>query len=83
MTGAQTVMGSAEFVSFGDDKKHSSTLQTVLDLKSRGVTVFSVETTEISTTLWDATMYRRLMLHTSLAINFLMQMSKCLEPVML
>lgn len=47
-------MGSAELVSLGGDEEQCSTLQTVLDLKSRGVTVFGVETTENSTTLWDA-----------------------------
>ena len=52
---AQTAMGSAELVSLGGDEEQFSTLQTVLDLKSRGVTVFGVETTENSTTLWDAT----------------------------
>eukprot|EP00804_Cyclotella_cryptica_P021851 CCRYP_000834-RA/>CCRYP_000834-RA protein AED:0.09 eAED:0.09 QI:82/1/1/1/1/1/4/82/339 len=51
----KTAMGSAELVSLGADEEQPSTLQTVLDLKSRGVTVFGVETTENSTTLWDAT----------------------------
>jgi tRNA G18 (ribose-2'-O)-methylase SpoU len=52
----KTAMGSAELVSLGEDEEQKrSTLHTVLELKSRGVTVYGVETTENSTTLWDAT----------------------------
>lgn len=47
----KTAMGSAKYVSFGDED--ASTLQTVLDLKSKGHKVFAVETTENATSLWD------------------------------
>ena len=51
----KTAMGSAELVSLGDDQDQPiSTLETVLELKSRGVKVYGVETTDNSTTLWDA-----------------------------
>ena len=49
-------MGAAEYVSLGDDEASSSassTLQTVLDLKADGYTVFGVETTENATSLWE------------------------------
>ena len=49
----KTAMGSAELVSLGEDD-HISTLQTVLSLKSRGIKVYGIETTDNSTTLWDA-----------------------------
>jgi 23S rRNA (guanosine2251-2'-O)-methyltransferase len=50
----KTAMGAAELVSLGDSEASLSTLQTVLELKSEGVTIIGVETTENSTTLWDA-----------------------------
>lgn len=52
----KTAMGSAELVSLGDDDEDQimSTLQTVQALKSRGIKVYGVETTDNSTTLWDA-----------------------------
>ena len=46
-------MGAAEYVSLGDDGDASTTLQTVLDLKSKGYKVFGVETTENAISLWD------------------------------
>lgn len=47
-------MGTAEYVSLGDDEDaSSSTLKTVLDLKAKGYKVFGVETTENATSLWD------------------------------
>ena len=52
----KTAMGSAEYVSLGEDHSSTtspSTLQTVLDLKEKGVKVYGVETTENATTLWD------------------------------
>lgn len=52
----KTAMGSAEFVSLGEDEDQICTLQTVRDLKARGVRVYGVETTENSTTLWDTVM---------------------------
>jgi tRNA G18 (ribose-2'-O)-methylase SpoU len=51
----KTAMGSAELVSLGGCEDQVSTLQTVLALKSRGVKVYGVETTENSTTLWNTT----------------------------
>lgn len=52
----KTAMGSAELVSLEDDDEDQimSTLQTVQSLKSRGIKVYGVETTDNSTTLWDA-----------------------------
>lgn len=53
----KTAMGSAEYVSLGADDDETttlSTLQTVLDLKAKGVLIFGVETTENATSLWDA-----------------------------
>jgi 23S rRNA (guanosine2251-2'-O)-methyltransferase len=48
-------MGAAEFVSLGDDREDfSSTLNTVLDLKAKGVKVIGVETTENATCYWDS-----------------------------
>ena len=44
-------MGAAEYVSLGDDGDASTTLQTVLDLKSNGYKVFGVETTTENATL--------------------------------
>lgn len=49
----KTAMGAAEYVSLGDDGDASTTLQTVLDLKSKGYKVFGVETTENAISLWD------------------------------
>lgn len=46
-------MGSAKYVSFGDEDASTTTLHTVLDLKSKGHKVFAVETTENATSLWD------------------------------
>ena len=44
----KTAMGSAELVSLGDDDDDQimSTLQTVQALKSRGIKVYGVETTD-------------------------------------
>lgn len=47
-------MGAAEYVSLGDEEPASTTLQTVLDLKSKNYKVFGVETAENATSLWDA-----------------------------
>ena len=51
----KTAMGAAEYVPLGDDKlsTSSSTLQTVLDLKAKGYTVYGVETADNATILWD------------------------------
>ena len=49
----KTAMGSAELVSLGGDEDQLPTLETVLALKSRNVTVYGVETTDNATTLWD------------------------------
>lgn len=49
----KTAMGAAEYVSLGDDKDTSSTLQTVLALKANGYKVYGVETTENATSLWN------------------------------
>ncbi|KAL7536208.1 hypothetical protein ACHAXR_006986, partial [Thalassiosira sp. AJA248-18] len=50
----KTAMGAAEHVSLGDNEDVSTTLQTVMDLKSKGYFVFGVETTENASSLWDA-----------------------------
>lgn len=50
----KTAMGAAEHVSLGDANDASlTTLQTVLDLKSKGYKVFASETTANATSLWD------------------------------
>jgi 23S rRNA (guanosine2251-2'-O)-methyltransferase len=48
-------MGAAEYVSLGDDdgEDTSSTINTVLDLRSKGIKVIGVETTENATSYWD------------------------------
>ena len=45
-------MGSAEFVSLGDDER-SSTLAVVRDLKAKGYKIFGVETAENATSYWE------------------------------
>jgi tRNA G18 (ribose-2'-O)-methylase SpoU len=48
-------MGAAEYVSFGDDREDtSSTINTVVDLKAKGIKVIGVETTENATSYWDS-----------------------------
>lgn len=48
-------MGAAEFVSLGDDGEDtSSTVNTVVDLKARGIKVIGIETTENATSYWDS-----------------------------
>lgn len=50
-------MGAAEHVSLGDETEDiSSTTNTVLDLKRKGVRIIGVETTENATSYWNTSM---------------------------
>merc|ERR1719401_2867444 len=51
----KTAMGTAKYVELGGEEQltPSSTIQTILDLKTKGYDIYGVETTENATNLWD------------------------------